>query len=417
MNLLYLVKHFPCLSQTFVANEIMELTRRGAEVHVASALDLREGQAPLDPRISPRVAYLEYDYLYRYAATGRHSDADVEAEVHRLRGSEPGLPAGEALRRLWEVASRLEPELSVRRRGFLEGAALLRRVEAGRIERIHCDFAEDNVKLAYLLNQAAGIPFSFKMRAYDVFAEPLPELALVASAAERVLTISRYNQEYLCRELGLPPEKVSVVYDGVDLESLPPVEEYRHRPFTIVSIGRLVEKKGHRHLLEACRILKQRGLELRCDVYGDGPLAEPLREQAKQLGVEGVVRFLGSRPHRQVLDALAGASALVLPCVVARNGDRDATPNVLMEAMAREIPVVSTRLSGIPEVVEDGVSGLLVEPGDAQAVADAIQRIHADRSLAELLRRSGRRRVESRFTVERTVQAFLSLLPPRQAVA
>jgi glycosyltransferase involved in cell wall biosynthesis len=408
VNVLYLVKHFPCLSQTFVANEVAELTRRGCSVHVASALDLHEELVELPPRIASRVVHLEYDYLYRYAATGRHSDAAVAAQVEQLRAApEPG--AREEQQRIFDVVARQEPDEALRRRGFLEATALLRLVRRESIERIHCDFAEDNVKLAYVLNQAAGIPFTFKMRAYDVFAEPQPELRTWARAAQRVFTISRYNQEYLEGALGIPHEAISVVCDGVDLAGLRPVERYCHRPFVIVSASRLVEKKGYPVLLEACRLLRARGLELRCEIYGDGPLLERLRRLVEQHQLREVVRLQGRRSHAGILDAMGAASVFVLPCVVAANGDRDATPNVLMEAMAREIPVISSRLSGIPEIVEDGKSGLLVEPGDPEALARAIERVAADRGLADALRRAGRRRVESRFTVERTVDGFLGV--------
>jgi colanic acid/amylovoran biosynthesis glycosyltransferase len=365
VNVLYLVKHFPSLSQTFVLNEVLALRARGCEVHIASAINPHEPVA-LDPDLTARVFYLRHGSLYRYGAP------------------DAGPPAADA-------------------------ADVLALIDRNRIGHIHCDFAEDNVKLALMLHEATGIPFTFKMRAYDIYAEPLDELARYAAAAARVFTISEYNRDYICRTWGLSRDAVSVVYDGINPEQVKPALEYQQRPLRILAVGRLVEKKGFPVLLDACRTLKDRRA-FRCEVYGDGPMMPSLRARINELGLSSQVTFHGSRPHAEVVAAIASASVFALPCVEAANGDRDATPNVLLEAMATGVPVVSTRLSGIPEIVQDGVDGLLVPPGDAAALAGAIERIAADLDLAERIRRAGRHTAITRFTIDRTIDAFLAAL-------
>jgi glycosyltransferase involved in cell wall biosynthesis len=409
VNILYLVKHFPCLYQSFVINEVAALTERGCAVHVVSAIDLRQPVA-LDPVVASRVSYLRYGYLYRYEPpVDPRGDAELaRAAADVLAAREHPVPLPER-RRLWAILGEREPDAAVRTRGFLDALDVVSVVVRAGITHLHCDFAEDNVGMAHIVSQATGIPFTFKMRAYDIFSEPHPEVGKWAAAAARVLTISGYNRDYICRQWSIPREKVTVIHDGVKLEQTPPIANYAHRPFRIVSVARLVEKKGFAFLLDACRLLKDR-VAFHCDIFGDGPLMSALTARAAELGLEAVVTLKGSRPHAEVLAALETASVFVLACVQAKNGDQDGTPNSLLEAMARGIPVISTRLSGIPEIIEDEVDGLLVPAGDAGALAEAIARIAGDASLAESMRLQGQREVAMRFTIGRTADAFLESL-------
>lgn len=409
MKLLYLVKQFPCLSQTFIRNEIRYLLSAGQDVYVASALRLDEAGVEPNEELAARTIYLEYDSIYRYAASGKHDTASIRSLAEEALAEADGTSSLAERRRLHAEAVSLEDTRENADRLFLEAVRLLSFIREREIERVHCDFAEENVGLAYLLNRATGVPFTFKMRAYDIYAEPQAALRSWASAAQRVLTISQYNRRYLTTRLGIESSKVSVNYDGIALDEIEPVADYRARPFRIASVSRLVEKKGYPKLLEACSLLTDRGLLFEVDIYGEGPMLGSLLELSRELGLETIVNLAGSRSRRALLVALESASVFVLPCIQARNGDRDGTPNALMEAMAREIPVISTRLSGIPEVIEHGVDGLLVEPGDARQLADAIESIHRDRALADRLRRNGRRKIDSRFRIERTVGELVQL--------
>jgi colanic acid/amylovoran biosynthesis glycosyltransferase len=415
VNILYLVKHFPCLSQTFVLNEVTELTARGVRVAVVSALGA-DGDIDLDPAIASRVVYLEHGYLYRYGAGCDPSEGEALDRIVGDALAPGGSNVPVAVRhRLWHLLGESESDPSMRHRGFLDALRVLALVRADGISHIHCDFAEDNVKLAHLIHKATGIPFTFKMRAYDIFAEPQADLGTWAAAAASVLTISQYNRAYICERWGIPPAKVAVVYDGVCVEQLRPVSRYQHQPFRIVSVSRLVEKKGFPVLLRALHMLRDR-LTLTCEIFGDGPMLASLEAQVVELGLDDLVTLQGSRPHAEVLAALDSASVFVLPCIEASNGDRDGTPNSLLEAMARGIPVISTRLSGIPEIIEDGVDGLLVPPNDSAALARAIASLAADDLLAETIRQAGRSTVTTRFRIERTVDDFIRLALAPQGV-
>ena len=412
MNILYLVKHYPCLSQTFVQNEVAALTSRGCAVHVVSAIDLKTA-IDLEPVMASRVMYLQYGYLYRHGASADSlTDEDVARTARATLVTDRHPVPHAQRRRLWNILSALEIDSGVRARGFLDALSVVVLARACATDHLHCDFAEDNVKLAFIVSQATGIPFTFKMRAYDIFAEPQRDLATWAAAADRIFTISRYNRDYICRHWGVAPEKVVVIHDGVSLEQTRPVASYAHRPFRIVSVSRLVEKKGVPVLLDACRLLKSR-VAFRCDIFGDGPMLAVLQARVADLDLDGWVTLHGGRAHADVLAALESASVFVLACIEAGNGDRDGTPNSLLEAMARGIPVVSTRLSGIPEIVETEVAGLLAPPNDARALAEAIVRIADDAELAESIRREGQRQVATRFTIDRTVDEFLRWVTPQ----
>jgi glycosyltransferase involved in cell wall biosynthesis len=409
VNILFVVKHFPCLSQTFILNEIRALRAHGCDVRVLSALKLDE-DVELDALTASSVTYLQHGSLYRYGVTSESAgdQARIAALPGALDSDDRGVTRDER-QHLWELLQALDPDPGVRARGFFDAVDTIALIRAHHTTHLHCDFAEDNVGLAHLVSQVTGVPFTFKMRAYDIFAEPHPRLPVWAAAAAQVFTISHYNRDYICRQWGFDPGIVTVCYDGVSAEQARPIAEYVHEPFRLVSISRLVEKKGFPILMDACRLL-QGQVPFHCDIYGDGPEKAALDRQVADLGLGGCVTLHGRRPHADVLDALEQASVFVLACVQAANGDRDGTPNALLEAMARGVPVVSTRLSGIPEIIEDQVTGLLVPAGDAPALAEAILRLATDRELAETLRRTGQQAVTSQFTIARTAGGFLEAL-------
>jgi glycosyltransferase involved in cell wall biosynthesis len=165
----------------------------------------------------------------------------------------------------------------------------------------------------------------------------------------------------------------------------------------VVCTGTLHEVKGQTFLLEACRILAERGVGFVCSFVGDGPDRRALEEQARQAGIQDRVRFLGRLTRAQITRLLAGADALAAPSVPSRDGRREGIPVAIMEGMASGLPVVASRLSGIPELVEDGKQGLLVEPGDARALAEALLRLERSPRLRHQLGREGRVRVQNEF--------------------
>ena len=171
----------------------------------------------------------------------------------------------------------------------------------------------------------------------------------------------------------------------------------------ILSVAQLTERKGLRHLVDACRLLVDRGRSFRCEIVGDGPLRAMLQQQVEALGIGEQVRLSGPLPYPEVVERYRHATAFVLPCIVAPDGDRDGIPNVILEAMAAAVPVVSTPVSGIPEVLRDGETGLVVPEGDARAVADAIERLIDDPPLGTQLGAAARAFVRSEFDLDRNI--------------
>jgi glycosyltransferase involved in cell wall biosynthesis len=217
-----------------------------------------------------------------------------------------------------------------------------------------------------------------------------------------VVTISEYNRRHLI-SAGTPAGKIKVVPCGIDLQQFTVNGTHRRETGAIVTIGRLEGIKGFPYLVQACAILKARGIPFTCEIIGEGSLRPVLEQEICTNGLEGTVRLRGALSQTQVRAALADAQVFVLPSVQTPDGNQDGIPVALMEAMALGLPVISTRVSGIPELVVDGVSGLLAPPGDAVALADAIERLLKDPALREVLSRQGSEAVRARHDIARSV--------------
>jgi glycosyltransferase involved in cell wall biosynthesis len=214
-----------------------------------------------------------------------------------------------------------------------------------------------------------------------------------------VVTISDFNKRFITDMAGDHyADKIQMVHCGVDTILFRPTEAPR-RPgvFRIVSVGRLVEMKGQRHLVEACRLLNERGIPFECAIIGAGPLEGALRRQIAEAGLEGRVQLAGGQARDAVLARVREADVVVQPSVITPGGRMEGIPVALMEALACERAVIATRVSGIPELVHDGVSGLLVEAGDAIALAEALARLKHDPELRARLGAAGRRTVLAEF--------------------
>jgi glycosyltransferase involved in cell wall biosynthesis len=197
------------------------------------------------------------------------------------------------------------------------------------------------------------------------------------------------------------------VYHGIEVDRYAANPREGGEVPTLLAVGRLVPKKGLCYLVQAVGLLRRRGREVTLLVVGDGPERQRLERLAVEEGVADRVRFLGELPHEAVIPLYARGDILALPCVIDSSGDRDGIPNVLLEALASGMAVVSTPVSGIPEVVEEGRTGLLVPPADPAALADAIEALAADPALRRQLGEAGRDRVVQRFDIRRSPMAEL----------
>ena len=395
-HLAYVLKRFPRISETFIAAELIELERQGELISVFALIDPKEPfkHGFLD-ELAAEVSYLPQRPL-------REPRRVAAALLRTLRSSPRGwfAAAGFALR---------PPRIAVWR---LVLAATVLRDEMTRlgIDHAHAHFATEGAELARLAHLMGGPPYSATTHAKDIYHEDVrpQDLRRKLGSAAFVATVSEANRTYLRSILG-GDNGVHVVPNAVDLRRLGTSGDRSPEPGLVVSTARLIEKKGLGDLVEACRILRERDVPVRLEVAGDGPLLDELRSAARRAGLEGA--FPGARRHEEVRALYDRGAIFCLPCVVASTGDRDGLPTSVLEAMACGVPVVTTGVNGLPDVVIDGETGLVVPEHDPPALADALERLLADPELAGRLGEQGRRHVESAFSLERSASLLRTLFP------
>lgn len=253
------------------------------------------------------------------------------------------------------------------------------------------------------------VPFSFTGHAADLFRERAA-LRDKIRRADRIVCISEFHRAFYIAE-GADPDKLFIVYCGIDTTHFRPVARRSiEGPLRIRSAGRLVEKKGFADLIAACALLRDRGVPFECLIGGSGPLDSELRHQIGELGLENHVRLTGSALKQEAIPAfMSGADVFCLPCIWASDNDVDGLPQMLMEAMACGLPSVSTRLVGIPDLVEHGRGGLLVEPGDVEGLANALEMLFRDEALRSDLAAGGRARVLEAFDLQTCLDPLFQL--------
>jgi len=374
---------FESLTLTFVAREINALRALGAEI---SLLGLRRGA-------NFKAAEPECDVTgcaYLYPAPPLSLIAGVLRAVC-------GRPRrfGRALRAAFASP---RDSLRVKFKLLYQLAAATTKVaavEAAGITHIHAHLASPPGNVAMFLGLLTGVPYSFTGHAADLYREPEAvdtKLRLAAGA----VAISEYNLRHY---RGVYPElqRSAVIHCGVDPEAFPfRARVESGRPLRVLAVGRAAEKKGYVHLLEALALISARGVPWTGDLVGDGPFLDGLRKRAKELKLDQLA-MPGALQQPRIRELLDRADVFVLPCVKAVDGDIDGIPVALMEAMACGCPVISTRVSGIPELVVDGETGLLVDPADPEGLAEALSRIANEPELVTALSTAGRGHVASAF--------------------
>jgi glycosyltransferase involved in cell wall biosynthesis len=395
LTLAYIIGTYPSLTMTFIDREITSLRNAGVALHIVS---IRRPAGPLS--VDQQAIGQGVRYLLPVAA-----GAFIAGHL-RFALLRPLAYFGTLL----FLLTRAHPTLKARIMTllhFAEGVYAADILRDYGCDQIHAHFVDRSATLALVASRLLRRPYSVTAHANDIYVEPilLPEKL---SEARSIVTCTRYNQAHLNRlGAGRFSDKLSCIYHGLELHEYQPEPCKPPGKPSILAVGQLKEKKGFAYLLQACRELKDRGYDLECQIVGAGPLRAALAVDIRQLELEGMVQLCGALPHPAVIEKYKQSAIFVLPCVIGANGDRDGIPNVILEAMAMGLPVVSTRHSGIPEVIEDGVNGILVPPADPAALADALAWLLGDARYRQQLGLAGRRTVIEHFDAERNVKRLL----------
>ena len=382
----YVVKRFPRFSETFILNEVLALEAQGITVEVFSLLD-----PPDEPRHAG-LAKLKAR-VTRLADTPTPMVTPDDRDAALFAGTTPAAAA-----RLIAKADRVAE--AAKARG---------------LDHLHAHFASDATTVALLAARKAGLTFSLTAHARDIYhdyVDPETDAAKRRAklmAAAFTVTVSDFNLRHL---RALCPEaltRIHRIYNGIDLSAFRPAAPTKRLPGRILAVGRLVEKKGFADLIDACATLDRFGVDFDCHIIGDGPLHGTLTAQIAKLGLEGRVKLMGPMPQEKLTHILEEASLVTLPCIITADGDRDGLPTVLLEAMAKALPVVTTTVTGGPEIVADGETGLLVPPGEPEALALALRSLINDPDRAIAMGRAGRRRAETLFDLQASSKSLVGL--------
>jgi glycosyltransferase involved in cell wall biosynthesis len=388
----YLIRMFPQTSETFIASEILRVERSGLPLRVFSyRRPPKDVQHEVVRQIRSPITYLP-DPLWKHVGSlARGAWQMWRLEQRRAR----------ALFLMALKTSLRERSLDVWKR-WLQGMYLGNELRREGIRHVHAHFAHQATQVAMFASMASGVPFSFTGHAKDVYTAKQRDLREKIAAASFVVTCTGANVDYLRLVAMADAEKVLLAYHGVDLEKFPArtADFDSAGPSAILSVGRLVEKKGFDDLLQSAAMLRDRGRAFQLRIVGEGPERASLERLRRDLGLADIVEFAGSRSQEDLIEIYREATLFALPCRVLDDGDRDGIPNVLVEAMATGLPVISTDISGIPELIDHGKDGLLVQPRNLEALADAIDLLLTDAALRQQLGDEARCKVERSFDAD-----------------
>jgi glycosyltransferase involved in cell wall biosynthesis len=396
----FLLKRFPRLSETFILNELLALERQGVPLCIYSILDPAEKVVHADvARLRTPVAYFPHGLRGAWRVFSAHL---------RLLAARPR-------RYVRTLADAIARRRRTAIKHFIRGGWLAEQLLDADATHLHAHFAHGPASVAQFASQLAGLPFSFTAHAKDIYTSPPELLKAKLRAARFVVTCTEYNAKHLVSLAGQPwAGRIHRIYHGIDFNRFrsngaASALSAPHCP-VVLSIGRFVEKKGFLYLIEAARIMAARGRAFRVRLVGGGQERHSLEAAIARAGLQNTIELCGPLPQERLFPLYQQAAVFVLPCIVTDDGDRDGIPNVLVEAMRMGVPVVSTAISGIPELVRDGETGMLVPPRDANALAEATCALLDDPDRAQGLVAHAARHVAERFDLHRNAEELRRLL-------
>jgi glycosyltransferase involved in cell wall biosynthesis len=392
------MSRFPTVTETFVLNEILEMQRFGISIEIFPLIKQD------NPILHPQTPSL----LSRVHGSRLFSLEMLSAQLYWV-WKRPVAYLGAWWKAVFgNIAS---PKFLSRSFVVVPKAALFaRQMMELRVHHIHAHWATHPALAAYTIHQLTRIPYSFTTHAHDLFVERTM-LKQKIRKASFVVTISDYNKEFLKTLYGEDASgKTFVIHCGIDPAMFKPVPITTSDCFKIICVAALRDFKGHTYLLDACAELKSRGVNYVCILVGDGPVRRSLESKVASLGLKQQVRFAGWKPQNEVAELMAGSDVMVLPSITTPRGKQDGIPVALMEAMALQRPVIATGISGIPELVVQNDTGLIVPERDSFALAEAMLLLYGNPRLAARLAKNGCEKVLKDFNLHRNAEALRTLL-------
>ena len=387
----YLFERFPSFGQTFCYREVAEFSRQDITPAIFSIRNPKdEPPQAWETRIVQRVHYLPEEKQLLDSVRLASKKGQVNAQTIGALDN-------------WG-----------RRTDFLrlyQAVYIGLRLQQMGIHHVHAHFAGMAARTAHWISRFFPVTYSFTAHANDIFAPRDFEIGLdkLVDAARVIVTETDYAAQFLRERFTERADRIHRIYNGLDLAEFGRAD-FSSTPPLVIAVGRLIAKKGFANLIRACGLLAERGKSFRCEIIGEGSLEKELRAQIEQLDLQKRVALPGVKPQREIRQRLAAANVFVLPSVVDPQGGMDNLPTVIMEAMATGLPVISTNIGGIPEMVVQDETGVLVQPGDPVALAGAIEKIIDDRRLAHSLGRGGYERAQNLFSIEQNVRDLTALI-------
>lgn len=389
----YILKGYPRISETFISNEILRLEELGFRIVIFPMRHPRENFC------HDSVTKIRASVHYLPTHLGRNFFSLFTANIflffHSPRRYIQVL--GKAVQRF----SRSQKTATFKhlfQAGFLVNNYINKNYQ-GNIDHLHGHFAHSPTSVTMFASLLSGIPYSFTAHAKDIYTSDSKQLKEKIDKALFVITCTRYNAHYLNEIAENSNTPVHCIYHGIDTSLFTSSAGARSSssPYTLLTVARLTEKKGLPTIYEALVILRDKGVAFKHILIGDGDDREKILQKIDELGLTQCCRWLGTLPHEEVLTHFRQSDLFLLACQIASDGDRDGIPNVLVESLAMGIPVVSTNVSAIPELIVQEKTGLLVPPSDSRKMAEATQRLLEDRELRESVIIQGQRLVKETF--------------------
>lgn len=399
----YILKRYPRYSETFIVNEIL------AHESAGLAIDIFALRPPSDTHFQNIISQVRASVTYIQKPTqGRKSNF--------LNTLSP-TPASYFWAELQETAQiipdiwqKLPLATGERASVVYQALWLAREVRQRNITHLHAHFASVATSVTRLTSHFTNIPYTFTAHAKDIYHQSVDfnNLQNKIKDSKIVVTVSDYNRQYLQENYGKVAQSVKRIYNGIDLAKFTYLSP-ENRPPKIISVGRLVEKKGLSILIKACDLLKQWGCHFSCQIVGGGELETSLKNQIEELNLSDKVILIGSRPQNEVCELVQNSAVFAAPYIIAKDGNRDGLPTVLLEAMALGTPCIGTNITGIPELIRDGKTGLIVPQEDEKALAEALKQLLYKSDLRVKLAQSARHLLESEFDIHKNTALLRNL--------